>query len=74
MALSVLQARLPVSYYFQVQGDSVQNILAIQKLEMPRYLTLFSPGLDWLLQCIAHKASDKTLTEILEKSRKQCNR
>ncbi|XP_053393595.1 VPS35 endosomal protein-sorting factor-like isoform X2 [Mercenaria mercenaria] len=59
--------------YPQVQGDSVQNILAIQKLEMPRYLTLFSPGLDWLLQCIAHKASDKTLTDILEKSRKQCN-
>ncbi|XP_060551407.1 VPS35 endosomal protein-sorting factor-like, partial [Ruditapes philippinarum] len=57
----------------QVQGDSVQNILAVQKLEMPRYLTLFSPGLDWLLQCIAHKASDNTLTDILEKSRKQCN-
>lgn len=41
---------------------------------MPRYLTLFSPGLDWLLQCIANKSSDKTLTEILEKSRQQCNR
>jgi len=41
---------------------------------MPRYLTLFSPGLDWLLQCIANKASDKMLTEILEKSRLQCNK
>ena len=60
--------------YLQVQGDSVQNTLAIQKLEMPRYLTLFSPALDWLLQCIAHKASDKALTGVLEKSREQVNR
>ncbi|KAL4240173.1 hypothetical protein ACF0H5_000967 [Mactra antiquata] len=59
--------------YSQVQGDSVQNTLAVQKMEMPKYLTLFSPGLDWLLQCIAHKASDDTLTDILKKSRKQCN-
>ncbi|XP_052263042.1 VPS35 endosomal protein-sorting factor-like isoform X1 [Dreissena polymorpha] len=57
----------------QVSGDSVQNTLAIQKLEMPRYLTLFSPGLDWLLQCIANKASDESLTDILHKSRQQCN-
>ena len=46
----------------------------MQKLEMPRYLTLFSPALDWLLQCLAHKASDKALTGVLEKSREQVNR
>ena len=28
-----------------------------------------SPALDWLLQCLAHKASDKALTGVLEKSR-----
>ena len=58
----------------QVSGDSVQNTLAVQKLEMPHYLTLFSPGLDWLLQCIANKADDNTLTDILHKSRQKCNR
>ncbi|ESO85799.1 hypothetical protein LOTGIDRAFT_195736 [Lottia gigantea] len=57
----------------QIQGDSVQNILAMQKLEMPRYLTLFSPAVDWLLQCCAHRASDKVLTQILEKCKEQCN-
>jgi hypothetical protein len=31
-------------------------MLAMQKIEMPRYLTLFSPALDWLLQCIANKS------------------
>ncbi|KAK6187960.1 hypothetical protein SNE40_005876 [Patella caerulea] len=59
--------------FSQIQGDSVQNILAMQKLEMPRYLTLFSPAVDWLLQCCAHRASDKLLTQILEKCKAQCN-
>ncbi|XP_063444782.1 VPS35 endosomal protein-sorting factor-like [Mytilus trossulus] len=59
--------------YSQVQKDAVQNTLAMQKIEMPRYLTLFSPALDWLLQCIANKSTEKTLMDILEKSRKQCN-
>ena len=62
-----------LSTYSQVQNDSVQNMLAMQKIEMPRYLTLFSPALDWLLQCIANKSTEKTLMDILEKSRKSCN-
>ncbi|KAL3877496.1 hypothetical protein ACJMK2_035196 [Sinanodonta woodiana] len=59
--------------YSQLQDDSVQNVLAMQKLEMPRYLTLFSPALDWILQCIAHRTAESTLMEVLEKCQKQCN-
>ncbi|KAL5019246.1 hypothetical protein ScPMuIL_004968 [Solemya velum] len=59
--------------YFQVQGDSVQNTLAMQKLEMPRYLTLFSPALDWILQCVAHRAPENTLKIVLQKCKEQCN-
>ncbi|KAK3583633.1 hypothetical protein CHS0354_039460 [Potamilus streckersoni] len=59
--------------YGQLQDDSVQNVLAMQKLEMPRYLTLFSPALDWILQCIAHRTAESTLLEVLEKCQKQCN-
>ncbi|XP_064600257.1 VPS35 endosomal protein-sorting factor-like [Liolophura sinensis] len=59
--------------YSQLQSDSVQNSLAVQKLELPKYLTLFSPALDWILQCIAHKASEKTLLDVLEKCKTQCN-
>ncbi|XP_071966062.1 VPS35 endosomal protein-sorting factor-like isoform X2 [Antedon mediterranea] len=62
-----------LSTYTQLQKDSVQNILAIQRLEMVNYLSLYSPALDWILQCIAHKASEETLTEILAKCKKQCN-
>nr|KAG5704115.1 hypothetical protein BaRGS_009645 [Batillaria attramentaria] len=59
--------------FSQLQSDSVQNVLAAQKMEMPQYLTLFSPALDWILQCLAHRASDATLTATLEKCRQQCN-
>ncbi|KAK7112793.1 hypothetical protein V1264_012185 [Littorina saxatilis] len=59
--------------FVQVQNDSVQNILAAQKMEMPLYLTLFSPALDWILQCLAHKASDALLNTTLEKCKQDCN-
>jgi len=52
----------------------VQNILAAQKLELPRYFTLYSPGLDWLLQCIARNAPEQVLVEVLAKSKCHCNR
>ncbi|PIK51237.1 hypothetical protein BSL78_11897 [Apostichopus japonicus] len=32
------------------------------------------PALDWLLQCIAFKAAENTLTEILGKCKKHCNK
>ncbi|KAL8591014.1 hypothetical protein ACOMHN_021779 [Nucella lapillus] len=59
--------------FVQVQGDSVQNTLAMQKLEMPHYLTLFSPPLDWILQCLAHRAPDALLHATLDKCKQQCN-
>ncbi|XP_077979506.1 VPS35 endosomal protein-sorting factor-like [Glandiceps talaboti] len=62
-----------LSTYTQLQGDSVQNILAVQRLDMSAYLSLYSPALDWILQCISYEASDETLTEILAKCKKQCN-
>ena len=62
------------TFYEQIQGDSVQNVLAAQTLDLSEYLTLYSPGLDWILQCVAHKAPEKTLVEVLEKSNKHCNR
>ncbi len=69
---AVVETRnLPV---LQIQGDTVQNLLAVQKLELPRYLTLYSPALDWILQCLAHHASESVLVNVLEKARTKCNR
>ncbi|XP_033107964.1 VPS35 endosomal protein sorting factor-like [Anneissia japonica] len=62
-----------LSTFPQLQKDSVQNILAVQRLVMAIYLSLYSPALDWILQCISHKTSEEALTEILAKCKKQCN-
>ncbi|XP_041474018.1 VPS35 endosomal protein-sorting factor-like isoform X1 [Lytechinus variegatus] len=59
--------------YTQLQGDTVQNILAVQRLDMTSYLSLYSPALDWILQSVAYNASEEVLTEILDKCKKQCN-
>lgn len=49
----------------QFNSDAVQNTLVVQKLELPQYLHLFLPSLEWVLQCIAHRASEKLLEDIL---------
>ena len=36
-------------------------------LSYPQYVELLVPGLEWILQCIAHKAESKVLESILEK-------
>lgn len=61
-----------LSTYNQIKDSSIQDRLAKQSIAMPSYVQLFSPALDWLLQCIAYKASESTLTKILEKC-KSCN-
>ncbi|PIK41137.1 putative UPF0505 protein C16orf62 [Apostichopus japonicus] len=62
-----------INSFSQLDSDTVQNVLAMQRLDMPSYLHLYSPALDWLLQCIAFKAAENTLTEILGKCKKHCN-
>uniref|UniRef100_A0A670YIW2 VPS35 endosomal protein-sorting factor-like n=1 Tax=Pseudonaja textilis TaxID=8673 RepID=A0A670YIW2_PSETE len=42
----------------QVHGDTVQNQLVAQGVEIPSYLTLYSPAIDWILQCIAYRAAE----------------
>uniref|UniRef100_A0A3Q2TGY7 VPS35 endosomal protein-sorting factor-like n=1 Tax=Fundulus heteroclitus TaxID=8078 RepID=A0A3Q2TGY7_FUNHE len=42
----------------QVSGDSVQRQLHLQRVEAPEYLTLYSPAINWILQCIAYRAPE----------------
>lgn len=42
----------------QLNGESVQNQLVVQRVEMPEYLTLYSPAISWILQCIAYRAPE----------------
>uniref|UniRef100_A0A8C1A9U3 VPS35 endosomal protein-sorting factor-like n=1 Tax=Cyprinus carpio carpio TaxID=630221 RepID=A0A8C1A9U3_CYPCA len=42
----------------QIHGESVQNQLAQQRVEIPIYLTLYSPAIHWILQCVAYRAPE----------------
>ncbi|KAK2533362.1 hypothetical protein Q9233_004576 [Columba guinea] len=60
----------------QIHGDTVQNQLVVQCVEFPLYLTLYSPAIDWILQCIAYRAPEVSvvlLTEMMERCKKLGN-
>lgn len=42
----------------QIHGESVQNQLVLQRVEIPIYLTLYSPAIHWILQCVAYSAPE----------------
>uniref|UniRef100_A0A7N6AUH8 VPS35 endosomal protein-sorting factor-like n=1 Tax=Anabas testudineus TaxID=64144 RepID=A0A7N6AUH8_ANATE len=47
-----------LSTFKQISGDSVQKQLVVQRVEVPEYLTLYSPAINWILQCIAYRAPE----------------
>ncbi|KAM9424671.1 VPS35 endosomal protein-sorting factor-like isoform 1-T1 [Pholidichthys leucotaenia] len=55
--------------FHQISGESVQNQLVLQRVEAPEYLTLYSPAINWILQCIAYRAPEPLLTEMMERCR-----
>uniref|UniRef100_A0A8C1LS91 VPS35 endosomal protein-sorting factor-like n=1 Tax=Cyprinus carpio TaxID=7962 RepID=A0A8C1LS91_CYPCA len=57
----------------QVHGESVQNQLVLQRVEIPIYLTLYSPAIHWILQCVAYRAPEVLLTEMMDRCKKLGN-
>ncbi|XP_054990566.1 VPS35 endosomal protein-sorting factor-like isoform X2 [Sorex araneus] len=57
----------------QIHGDTVQNQLALQGVELPSYLPLYSPAMDWIFQCISYHAPETLLTEMMERCKKLGN-
>lgn len=55
---SFLPLSLLTCLSLQLNSDQVQNTLALQSLDMPTYMHLYVPAIEWILQCVAHKASD----------------
>ncbi|XP_029953545.1 VPS35 endosomal protein sorting factor-like [Salarias fasciatus] len=51
----------------QISGETVRNQLVLQRVEPPEYLTLYSPAINWILQCIAYRAPEPLLTEMMER-------
>uniref|UniRef100_A0A2K5Y007 VPS35 endosomal protein-sorting factor-like n=1 Tax=Mandrillus leucophaeus TaxID=9568 RepID=A0A2K5Y007_MANLE len=44
----------------QIHGDTVQNQLVVQGVELPSYLPLYPPAMDWIFQCISYHAPEVT--------------
>lgn len=59
--------------YPQLERPVVQQLLRQQKLDLSTYLTLYCPALDWILQCVAHGASEHLLDQVLARCKAQCN-
>ncbi|XP_016113580.1 UPF0505 protein C16orf62 homolog [Sinocyclocheilus grahami] len=57
----------------QIHGESVQNQLVQQRVEIPIYLTLYSPAIHWILQCVAYRAPEVLLTEMMDRCKKLGN-
>ncbi|XP_030629505.1 VPS35 endosomal protein-sorting factor-like [Chanos chanos] len=57
----------------QIHSDSVQNQLVLQRVEIPVYLTLYSPAIHWILQCVSYRAPEALLTEMMERCKKLGN-
>ncbi|XP_059547957.1 VPS35 endosomal protein-sorting factor-like isoform X2 [Myotis daubentonii] len=57
----------------QIHGDTVQNHLAVQGVELSSYLPLYSPAMDWIFQCISYHAPENLLTEMMERCKKLGN-
>nr|XP_012776304.1 UPF0505 protein C16orf62 homolog isoform X2 [Maylandia zebra] len=57
----------------QISSENVRAQLVLQRVEMPEYLTLYSPAISWILQCIAYRAPESLLTEMMERCKKLGN-
>ncbi|XP_076122987.1 VPS35 endosomal protein-sorting factor-like [Alosa pseudoharengus] len=57
----------------QIHGDSVQSQLVLQRVEVPAYLTLYSPAIHWILQCVSYRAPEALLMEMMERCKKLGN-
>lgn len=58
--------------YKQLMNRGVREELIRQNMDLPIYLTLYTPALDWILQGIANNAPESLLEEILQKCQETC--
>ena len=58
LSLSLSLTHTHTHTHSQLNSDQVQNILALQSLAMSEYMYLFWPAVEWILQCVAYKATE----------------
>ncbi|CAF4149793.1 unnamed protein product, partial [Rotaria magnacalcarata] len=55
--------------FHQINTPTVKNMYTLQKLTTSIYLSLFSPALDWIVQCLLHNLDEVKMGEIINKTR-----
>lgn len=65
--LTICYEDLVSTFASQAGADTVQNSLAVQGVDMSRYVVLYAPALDWVLQCVAHGADESLLDAVLSR-------
>ena len=58
---------LLLTFTSQVNTESVQMALTVQRSSIPHYIMLYAPALDWVLSCLAHNASESLLDTVLNR-------
>jgi len=59
--------------YKQWKTVSVLDQIKAENIQFAQYINLYVPALDWILQCIAYKASNKILDSIMKKIEEKYN-
>lgn len=57
----------------QIGTEYVKNMYTSQKLTSSIYLSLYSPALDWIVQCLLHKLEEKKIDKIVKTTRETLN-
>jgi len=57
----------------QIGTEFVKNMYTSQKLTTSIYLSLYSPALDWIVQCLLHKLDERKIEQIINKTRSGLN-
>ncbi|CAF0825690.1 unnamed protein product [Rotaria sp. Silwood1] len=59
--------------FHQINTTTVKNMYQSQKLTTSVYLSLYSPALDWIVQCLLHKLDENKMEKIINKTRSELN-
>ena len=59
--------------YAQIENPTVASQMAAEKVDMAQYLRLYIPAVDWILQCLSHRAPEAVLDRILTACRESLN-
>ncbi|CAM4969975.1 unnamed protein product [Rotaria socialis] len=57
--------------FHQINTPTVKNMYTLQKLTTSIYLSLFSPALDWIVQCLLYNLVEVKMEEIINKTRSE---